>query len=201
MKKLLLAFAISLVSLSTPTSNVLAADKAAGKIAFETCRGCHSTPQYSSVYPTYYVPKIGGQRAFYTEVALKAYRNGTRAHGSSMPGNAANLSDATIDNIALYTEKARDVRKTAPASGNPKKGKELAAACESCHTKNLKDEGQTAPILAGQYGNYLEKAIKDYQTDVRQDPTMQAMVNGLTEDEIRDIAAYFAKQRGLSIVK
>ncbi len=30
-----------------------------GKNAFETCRGCHSSPNASNVYPTYYVPKIG----------------------------------------------------------------------------------------------------------------------------------------------
>jgi cytochrome c553 len=47
------------------------------------------------------VPKIAGLSAAYVESSLKAYRDGSRKHGS-MNANAANLSDQDIANIAAY---------------------------------------------------------------------------------------------------
>ena len=47
------------------------------------------------------MPKIAGQSAAYIESSLKAYRDGSRNHGT-MNANAANLSDQDIANIAAY---------------------------------------------------------------------------------------------------
>jgi cytochrome c553 len=88
--------------LATVSLNVLAeGDAAAGKQAAETCQGCHGIEGYFNVYPSYHVPKIAGQSAAYIESALKAYRDGSRQHGT-MNANAANLSDQDIANIAAY---------------------------------------------------------------------------------------------------
>ena len=76
-------------------------DVAAGKQAAETCMGCHAVNSYFNVYPTYHVPRIGGQSAAYIESALKAYRDGSRKH-ETMNANAANLSDQDIANIAAF---------------------------------------------------------------------------------------------------
>ncbi|MFN3920180.1 MAG: c-type cytochrome, partial [Methylohalobius sp.] len=64
----------------------------AGQAKFYTCQGCHSIPGYTNVYPTYHVPKIGGQYEPYVISALQAYKAGARTHGS-MQGNAGALSD------------------------------------------------------------------------------------------------------------
>ena len=80
---------------------VLAADSAAGKIKSETCLGCHAVNSYQNVYPTYQVPKLGGQHAEYIVAALKAYKSGERAHGT-MHANASNLSDEDMADIAAY---------------------------------------------------------------------------------------------------
>jgi cytochrome c553 len=88
--------------LATVSLNVLAeGDAAAGKQAAETCHGCHGIEGYFNVYPSYHVPKIAGLSAAYVESSLKAYRDGSRKHGS-MNANAANLSDKDIANIAAY---------------------------------------------------------------------------------------------------
>jgi len=76
-------------------------DAAAGRTAAETCLGCHAVEGYFNVYPTYHVPKVGGQSAAYIESALKAYRDGGRKH-DTMNANAANLSDQDIANIAAF---------------------------------------------------------------------------------------------------
>jgi cytochrome c553 len=81
--------------------SALAADAAAGKSKSETCLGCHGVTSYQNVYPTYNVPKLGGQHAEYIVAALKEYRSGDRAHGT-MHANASNLSDEDMANIAAY---------------------------------------------------------------------------------------------------
>lgn len=76
-------------------------DAVAGRSTAETCLGCHAVETYFNVYPTYHVPKVGGQSAAYIESALKAYRDGSRKH-ETMNANAANLTDQDIANIAAF---------------------------------------------------------------------------------------------------
>jgi cytochrome c553 len=73
----------------------------AGRKAAETCIGCHGVEGYFNVYPSYHVPKIGGQQAGYIAAALKAYRSGERKH-KTMQANANNLTDEVIADIAAY---------------------------------------------------------------------------------------------------
>jgi len=85
------------------SSTVLAAegDAAAGKIKAYTCTGCHGIPGYNNVYPTYKVPKVGGQNYQYLVVALTGYREGEREH-PTMESQASSLSDEDIKDIAAY---------------------------------------------------------------------------------------------------
>lgn len=76
-------------------------DVAAGRQKAETCLGCHAVDGYFNVYPTYHVPKLGGQSAAYIESALKAYKAGTRQH-DTMHANAENLSDQDMADIAAF---------------------------------------------------------------------------------------------------
>jgi cytochrome c553 len=76
-------------------------DIEAGKIKAYTCTGCHGIPGYNNVYPTYKVPKIGGQNYQYLVTALKAYRAGERDH-ATMDLQASALSDQDIEDIAAY---------------------------------------------------------------------------------------------------
>ena len=76
-------------------------DAAAGRQVAETCFGCHAIDGYYNVYPSYHVPRIGGQQAGYIAAALKEYREGGRKH-DTMHANAANLTDDMIANIAAF---------------------------------------------------------------------------------------------------
>jgi cytochrome c553 len=84
-----------------PMESALAGDAEAGKIKSYTCTGCHGIPGYNNVYPTYKVPKIGGQNYEYLVAALKAYRAGERHH-STMTLQASSLADKDIEDIATY---------------------------------------------------------------------------------------------------
>ena len=73
----------------------------AGKLKANTCMGCHGIPGYTNAYPTYRVPKLGGQSADYLAAAMKAYKTGERPH-KTMRAQAASLSDQDIADIAAF---------------------------------------------------------------------------------------------------
>lgn len=94
---------LTLAVLLPVSGPVAAGDAEAGKIKGYTCTGCHGIPGYNNVYPTYKVPKIGGQSAQYVEAALKAYRSGERQH-PTMELHAESLTDEDIADIAAWVE-------------------------------------------------------------------------------------------------
>ena len=94
--------AVALVWGSTPI--LASADEATierGRTLAGTCLGCHGVPSYTNVYPSYHVPKLGGQHAEYIVAALKAYKSGERAH-STMQAHSVRLSEEQIQDIAVY---------------------------------------------------------------------------------------------------
>lgn len=92
---------LSLVLALAPLLAAAEGDPARGETLAYTCTGCHGIPGYKNVYPTYSVPKIGGQSKGYIVSALKAYRSGERSH-PTMRAQANTLSDEDITDIAAY---------------------------------------------------------------------------------------------------
>ncbi len=90
----------------------------------------------------------------------------------------------------------------AQAGGDASKGKEKAALCASCHGP----DGNTPimpeyPKLAGQPGDYLVKALRDYKSGKRKNPVMNPMAQNLSKEDINDLAAYYAGLKGDLAVK
>lgn len=81
-------------------------DVEAGQVKAIPCMGCHAIPGYSNVYPTYHVPKVGGQHAAYIVAALKAYKAGDRSH-PTMRAQAQSLSDDDMADIAAFFSAAK----------------------------------------------------------------------------------------------
>jgi len=74
---------------------------------------------------------------------------------------------------------------------------EKAAACAACHGEGgAKPIMPAYPVLAGQYANYLERSLHEYQDGHRKNPIMAAQAAALTKDEIKALAHYFAAQPG-----
>ena len=76
-------------------------DAARGKQLFYTCTGCHGIADYKNAYPTYRVPKVGGQNEGYLIAALTGYKNGERTH-PTMQAQAESFSEQEIADIAAY---------------------------------------------------------------------------------------------------
>jgi cytochrome c553 len=72
-----------------------------GRLKAETCLGCHGIATYKNAYPTFDVPKLGGQSAEYIISALKAYQVQDRGH-STMHAQAYSLSEQDMAEIAAY---------------------------------------------------------------------------------------------------
>ena len=92
-----LALALAL----TPVGAGAAGDAQAGKKKAYECLGCHGSAGYGNVYPSYPVPKVGGQQVSYIVAALKAYRSGERRH-PTMRAQAMALSEQDMQDIAAY---------------------------------------------------------------------------------------------------
>ncbi len=73
-----------------------------GQLKFGVCAPCHGGDGRSGALPEY--PKIAGQNRKYIVNALQAYKNGRRTgtYAALMAETAKNLSDADIENLAVY---------------------------------------------------------------------------------------------------
>jgi cytochrome c553 len=83
------------------------------------------------------------------------------------------------------------------ARGNAEKGKAKAAqVCAACHgADGAKPVAPENPILAGQYPDYLVKALSDYKSGKRANPIMKAFADQLSKQDIEDLAAWFSSQK------
>ncbi len=85
----------------------------------------------------------------------------------------------------------------AAAGGDATAGKTKSAACASCHGPDGISPQPNFPILAGQYPDYIVRALKDYKSGERENAIMKGFVTNLTEQDMHDLAAYFYSQKGL----
>ncbi len=74
-------------------------------------------------------------------------------------------------------------------------GKEKSSTCVACHSADGNSVVAIWPKLAGQKVNYLRKQIRAFRDGEREDPSMQPMVANLSDQDIADLAAYFASQK------
>jgi len=90
---------------------------------------------------------------------------------------------------------------TAAAKGDPEAGKAKSIPCQACHGVDGKAITPEYPNLGGQYASYLVKALRDYRDGRRTNVIMAPMAANLTDQDIEDLAAYYASQEGLSDLK
>lgn len=71
-------------------------------------------------------------------------------------------------------------------------GKAKAAMCSACHGAAGISAVPMYPNLAGQKEMYIAKQLKDFKSGMRKDPVMAPMAMGLSDEDIANIAAYYA---------
>jgi cytochrome c553 len=162
------------------------------------CSSCHG-PGGHSISSTF--PRLAGQQKDYIERQLRAFRDHTRADPHALTymwGMAARLTNPQIAAIAAY------YAAQPPAPGELDNSAEAAAgrmiftqgiaaahvpACNTCH--GPQGHGMSAfPRLAGQHRAYIERQLEAFASNARANPIMHENSKNLTEEQIREVAAY-----------
>jgi cytochrome c553 len=86
---------------------------------------------------------------------------------------------------------------SAQARGNADSGKAKAAqVCAACHGPDgNKPSAPDQPVLAGQYYDYLVRALSDYKAGHRTNGIMKGFAATLSKQDMEDLAAWFASQK------
>jgi cytochrome c553 len=87
------------------------------------------------------------------------------------------------------------------ADGDAELGKTKSTTCSACHGEDGNGIAPNYPVLAGQHAEYLAHALRQYKSGARTNPIMAPFVANLTDDDIDDLAAWFASLPGLSTLE
>lgn len=71
-------------------------------------------------------------------------------------------------------------------------GRQKVIVCQACHGLDGLSKNPEAPNLAGQIEAYLVKALKDYNTGERKHEAMNIVAKDLSDEDIANVAAYYA---------
>ncbi|OKY25117.1 MULTISPECIES: c-type cytochrome [Thalassotalea] len=164
------------------------------------CITCHGKDGNSKVLIN---PNLSNQHPEYIEKQLKNFKDNAR-HNASMNQVTANLSTEDIANLGAYfadTAAVGEVKastgKVAVKSfvGDAKLGKEKSATCIACHNADGNSTNAMYPSIAGQGEAYLYKQLKEFKSGVRDNAIMAGMVGALSEEDMQNVAAYYASQK------
>ena len=191
---------------SAPASDLRAAyalppDIAEGKgVAEKSCASCHGIDGIAKAKG---VPHLAGQRAPYLYLELKAYQSGGRSD-ASMTAASKFLSDDALIKVAAYYASLEPPAPVAPArAGKAAAGKSdplaaaraAAAGCAGCHGDTGISSTPGMPSLVGLDPQYLVAAMTAYKNGQRKNDMMKALVSGLSEAEMKNLATFYALQK------
>jgi cytochrome c553 len=96
--------------------------------------------------------------------------------------------------VLLVAVAAWIVAGNALAAGDAAAGKSKSTACGACHGPDGNSTNPLWPKLAGQHAAYLVKQLEAFKSGERKDALMSPMAAGLSEEDMEDLAAFFAGQ-------
>lgn len=83
--------------------------------------------------------------------------------------------------------------------GNAKAAETKVPTCNGCHGipgyKSSFPEVYQVPLIGGQSAKYLESALKAYRKGDRKHPSMRGVASSLSDQDIADVAAYYAQKK------
>lgn len=84
-----------------------------------------------------------------------------------------------------------------PLTGDPKAAQQKIAMCEGCHGipgyRTAYPDVYSVPKLGGQSAVYLASALQAYKAKQRSHPSMRGVAASLSDQDIADLAAYYAR--------
>jgi cytochrome c553 len=191
-------------STSEPLGVLIGVERAP-RVVIASCGRCHGMDGRGRGNAAF--PALAGQRLPYLIEALEAYANDQR-HSGIMQASAAVLSDEDMRATAeYYSRQPRRAAKGTKPSADPaaiERGRQIASggvperrvpACKGCHGPGADDEQLVAPILAGQYAEYLELMLHLFNEKRRgggeRAHLMEAVGTRLSHEQMHDAALYY----------
>jgi cytochrome c553 len=163
----------------------------AGKITAMPCSSCHSL---DGVSHNAAIPSLAGLNQTYLAKALDEYFNGKR-HNSVMGVFRASFNAQKIREVTAYFSSLPPQQSALAATGDMIAGKSEAISCGGCHGVDGNSPYPSIPSLAGQNPHYLVNALRAYRDRQRDDAVMRTAIQGISEDQFKNISAYFAAQK------
>lgn len=161
-----------------------------GKALAAACSKCHGGDGNTT---TPGMPSVAGQQPRYLVVAVQEYLNGVRKT-DPMHSLLRRLSKLDVESLALYFASQTPAQRAAPSFGDPAAGEPLTAVCGGCHGSHGVSTDAATPNLAGQDARYLLNALKAYRK-TRRHESMETYVRDLSQQDIENIAAFYAIQK------
>ncbi len=78
--------------------------------------------------------------------------------------------------------------------GDAEAGESKSTACAACHGPDGNSTNPEWPNLAGQHARYTFQQLKAYKDGTRSDPVMMGQVQALDEQDMKDLAVFYAMQ-------
>lgn len=157
-----------------------------GKALATACAKCHEEDGNSKISGT---PSLAGQQPRYLVTAIPDHHPPERrTRNSTLPPDKLEL-----EKLGFYFASQTPAQRVQPPFGDPAAGKATSAACGGCHGPDGVSHDASTPSVAGQDPQYLVKTIKAYRT-ARRHWGLQQYVAGLSDQDIADIAAFYAIQ-------
>ncbi|MGN6390450.1 MAG: c-type cytochrome [Burkholderiaceae bacterium] len=170
------------------------------------CVSCHGAQGQGM--PAGGFPRIAGQSREYLSRQLQNFANGSRNNPVMSPIAKA-MTPQQMELVSEYyaslyppgpssTEQAGDaaLQRGRTLSNVGDSGKRVQA-CINCHGPNGAGEQPVYPYLAGQHASYLVSVLNEWKSGARNtDPSgqMQTIAKRLSDDDIKAVAAYYARQ-------
>ena len=140
------------------------------------------------------MPSLVAQDPEYFVTSMLAYVDGSRSH-NLMKRLVSNLDEETIKRMGVFYAVQEPLITEAQGEGNADTGRRLSEACESCHGGDGNASSASMPTLAGQDARYFIKAMQHYKDGRRQHQPMFEAVENLSDQEIIDLATYYAAEQ------
>ena len=181
---------------------------AAGKSLYElgdasrsigACIGCHGSEGNSEVL---IYPNLANQHPEYIAKQLMNFKHKDRVNyamnqfaGAMTKDDIADMAAYFADPAAVANVVSRRVMPAAPVTAEVIAGKAKAATCAACHGADGNSPVALYPKLAGQSADYIVKQLQEFKTGTRKDPVMGPMAAALSEQDMLEIASYYAAQK------
>lgn len=82
----------------------------------------------------------------------------------------------------------------AAMAGDPERGEQIATTCFACHGPQGRNDSPQYPVLAQQNEEYILIQLQNFKEGSREDPLMSPQAAPLSEQDKKDLAAYFSSQ-------